>query len=427
MKSSDSSAAAGGLLRTVPLLMMVVACGHFNRIGISVAGSERIIPEQGVTAERMGLVYSAFLACYTLAMLPGGWFIDRFGAWLALVLWGFGSVVLVALTGVTGLVAGNAMSLWLGLLVVRSLLGVVNAPLHPASAHMVFERVPRQAKSLANGLVTSAACVGIAATYTMMGRLIDRLGWPWAFVGTSAMTLVVAIVWTLATRSPPVVPDAALARRRGTMDFTGLFSVLRRPSVICITLSYAAQGYFQFLFFYWIEYFFESIQHQDRSVARGYVTLIMLVMGIGMVCGGWLTDLTTRSFASGIWRAMVPMLTMIGSGAAFELGLLAQNLHVTLGAFTIAAGLIGACEGAFWTTGVGLGGRFGGTTGALMNTGGNLGGTLSPYVTPLLAGIFAEHYGEDAGWRMGMAVAGVVVIAGAALWWGVRPDEMADV
>jgi MFS family permease len=119
------------------------------------------------------------------------------------------------------------------------------------------------------------------------------------------------------------------------------------------------------------------------------------------------------------------MLAMIGSGAVFELGLLAPNPHVTLVAFTIAAGLIGACEGAFWTTGVELGGRYGGTTGALMNAGGNLGGTLSPYVTPLLGGIFAEHYGEDAGWRMGLAVAGGIVIAGAVLWCGVRPEEEA--
>jgi len=425
MRNSESSAKAGGLLRTVPLLMLVVACGHFNRIAISVAGSEWIIPEQGVTPDRMGLVYSAFLACYTLAMLPGGWFIDRFGTRAALTLWGFGSAALVALTGTTGLVVGDAMSLWLALLVVRSLLGVVNAPLHPASAQMVFERVPRVAKSLANGLVTSAACVGIAATYTVVGLMMDRLGWPLAFVVTGGMTLVVAIVWTLATRRPLATLDRAGIRPRGTLDFTGVLSVLRRPSVICLTLSYSAQGYFQYLFFYWIEYFFETIQHQDRSVARGYATLITLVMGVGMVCGGWLTDLAARSLSSR--RALVPMLSMIGSGAVFELGLLAPDPRFTLGAFTIAAGLIGACEGAFWTTGIELGGRYGGTTGALMNAGGNVGGSLSPYLTPLLGGIFAEHYGEDVGWRMGLAVAGGIVIAGAALWCGVRTEAISDV
>ena len=42
--------------------MLVVAMAHFNRIGIAVAGTERIIPDYGIDPERMGLVYSAFLA-----------------------------------------------------------------------------------------------------------------------------------------------------------------------------------------------------------------------------------------------------------------------------------------------------------------------------------------------------------------------------
>jgi hypothetical protein len=40
---------------TVLLLMLTVACGHFNRIGISVAGSERIMPEYGIDADKMGV------------------------------------------------------------------------------------------------------------------------------------------------------------------------------------------------------------------------------------------------------------------------------------------------------------------------------------------------------------------------------------
>ena len=72
---------------------------------MAVAGTERIVPDYGIDPERMGLVYSAFLLLYTLAMLPGGWFIDRFGPrWRSMVL-GFGSTVFVALTGVVGLLA----------------------------------------------------------------------------------------------------------------------------------------------------------------------------------------------------------------------------------------------------------------------------------------------------------------------------------
>ena len=188
------------LLRTVPLLMLVVATAHFNRIGISVAGNERIVQIPGLGAERMGLVYSAFLLLYTLAMLPGGWFIDRFGPRVALMVVCFGSTVFVALTGVVGLLADGPWTLWLGLMIVRSLLGLLNAPLHPASARMVFEHLPPSSRAMANGLVTAAACVGIAATYYAMGTLIDRFDWPIAFLISSGLTLIVALVWTVGTR-----------------------------------------------------------------------------------------------------------------------------------------------------------------------------------------------------------------------------------
>jgi MFS family permease len=201
-----------------------------------------------------------------------------------------------------------------------------------------------------------------------------------------------------------------------------LLPVLRRRSVICITLSYAAYGYFQYLFFYWIQYYFETIQKVDAGEARGYSTMITLAMGIGMLSGGWLADRVPQSFSPWARRALVPVLGMIASGVAFELGLLVPNPRNTLTAFTVAAALLGLCEASFWTTVVERGRPFGGSAAGLMNTGGNAGGTLSPYLTPVLSAFFAAHYGPDLGWRLSLGVAGVVVAAGAAFWWGVEAD-----
>ena len=89
----------------------------------------------------------------------------------------------------------------------------------------------------------------------------------------------------------------------------------------------------------------------------------------------------------------------------------------------IAVAVLGMCEAGFWTTVVEFGGPYGGTAAALMNTGGNAGGTVSPWLTPLFSGYFAARYGTDLGWRLSLAVAGAVVIAGAAMWWGINPVE----
>jgi MFS family permease len=400
--------------------MLVVATAHFNRISISVAGAERIVPVYGVAPDKMGMVYSAFLFFYTLAMFPGGWFIDRFGARAALLFLGLGSTIFVALTGSVGLIGHGAASVWLGLMIVRSFQGMTNAPLHPGSARMVFDQVPQASRGVANGLVTFSACLGMAVCYYAMGALIDRFDWPIAMLISSGLTLVVALIWMMRTQS---LTDHTGRGGALPSELSAVLGVIRRRSVICITLSYAAYGYFQYLFFYWIEYYFETIQHEGVGVARGYSMLITLAMGAGMVGGGWLADRVPRWFSPRIRKAIVPVLGMVASGAVFELGLLAPSPRITLVGFTLASALLGLCEAGFWTTVVELGSPFGGTAAGLMNTGGNAGGTLSPYFTPLFGRWLATGYGAELGWRLSLAIAGAVVVAGAALWWGVDPHE----
>jgi MFS family permease len=404
--------------------MLVVACSHFNRVGISVAGTERIIPGYGISPEKMGLVYSAYLAIYTLAMLPGGVLIDRFGAPSALLVLGFGSAAFVAMTGCVGLVFQSAASVWLGLMIARSLLGLFTAPLHPGAANLVHDQAPAASKSTANGLVNGAACIGIAGTYLVMGTLIDRFDWPAAFLISSGATLLIALAWALGT---PAARAAGHSERRSpNRRLAGLKSVVRNRNVICITLSYAAYGYFQYMFFYWITYYFEKIRHEDASVSRWYSTVITLAMGLGMACGGWIADHVPGRFSPWARRAVVPVAGMLASGAVFELGVVATSPQATLLAFAIAAALLGTCEAPFWTTAVHLGGSSGGTAAGMMNTGGNAGGTLSPYLTPLLSVLFAQRFGNDLGWRLGLAVAGAIVALGAVLWWGVDPGKELD-
>lgn len=407
---------------TVVLLMLLVGLGHFNRIGMAVAGTERIIPEYGITPDRMGVVYSAFLLCYTLAMLPAGWLIDSYGPRATLGLFCFGSALFVALTGTTGWL-GDATATWFGLLVVRSLMGIVNAPLHPSSANVVFECVPGNARSFANGLVTFGACIGIASTYHLFGGLMSLVGWPQAFLLTSVLTLTVGGIWILATRQfnngrPPLEPRTVAAR------FRDLRAMLVNRKVVAITLSYAALGYFQYLYFYWIEYYFQTIEKQGDEVARNYSSLIVLAMGVGMVIGGWLSDAAFRLPWPRWRRIIVPVSGLFLSGAALEIGLLSSSSQAMFAACFVSAALLGACEGAFWTTVVELGGTNRGAAAGLMNMGGNAGGTLSPVLTPHMSDLFAAQFNAQFGWKLSLALAGAVAMLGAAFWFLIElPEE----
>jgi MFS family permease len=400
-----------GALRVVALLMLVAAFGHFNRVSISVAGTEQIIPHEGVSETRMGMVYSGFLLCYTLAMLPGGWLIDRFGSRAALAVLCAGSAVGVALTGLTGWTRHDPALLWGTLLGVRCLMGAVNAPLHPGSAHMVGHSVPAAQVSFANGLVTFAACVGIAATYFLFGELIDLLDWPGAFYASSGLTFLVLVVWVwLAPR--PAAPGRAAVPGASPGKLAVLADLFSHRGLVCLTLSYAALGYFQYLFFYWVEHYFKKELHLGIERSRLYSTLVVLAMGLGMVLGGWLTDRASR-WPGRLGRAVVPVTGFVGSAFALVAGLVTSHAELTLLCFALAVAALGMCEGPFWTTAVEMGGRRGGTTAGLMNTGGNAGGLLSPVVAPQLSAYF--------GWKVGMGLAGVVALVGAALWLGIDP------
>jgi MFS family permease len=408
-----------GAWRVVGLLTVVVALGQFNRIAISVAGAERIIGENGIDATRMGQIYSAFLLFYTLAMVPAGWLIDRFGARATLITLCLGSALFVAATAGVGLFSPSAFSLWIGLLAVRSLMGFVNAPLHPAAAAMVFAHVPTRTKSLANGLVTFAACVGISATYYGFGTLIDYFSWPTAFLVTAWITLAVAAIWTWGTRRLPALiqnsPSESEIAHGRTDSITTEYapapaSVFFRRGVICLAISYAALGYFQYLFFYFVLNTFNAVG-SGVNESRTYSTIITLTMGVGMVTGGW--------FADRFGRRIVPLLAMLASGIVFELGVWDGRGRTMFYAFTASAGLLGMAEASFWTTIVALGRNRGGLAASVMNTGGNAGGMLSPTVLPFIASLFANHLAKPDAVRASLAIAGIVPIVGALLWFGV--------
>src|SRR5207237_5159661 len=97
----------------------------------------------------------------------------------------------------------QAAAVLVGLLVVRALLGVVSAPLHPTGARLVGNWIPPHGASRANGLVTAAACVGVASTYPVFGWLMDTLDWPGAFLVAGGGTLSRAAAWPPLRKAHP--------------------------------------------------------------------------------------------------------------------------------------------------------------------------------------------------------------------------------
>lgn len=409
-----SSMPVAGRWKVVLLLMGFAALAHFNRVGISVAGSEVFIKQLGISETKMGWVYTTFLIVYTIGMLPGGWLIDRIGSARTLTCLGLSMGTFVALTGTLGWITTTPMSLWLGLLVLRGLSGFCSAPLHPGAAHVVSNVMSVRQRASANGMVTAGALVGIACCYPVFGWLMDWLTWPRAFIVSGSALVVYGILWRLLAASSMPAPQPPLFAVDGRVKPVNDWALLRQNSLWLLALSYAAYGYFQYLFFYWMNHYFESVLHVSDVESRQAAFYIMLAQGLGMALGGVSTDVVCDVLGIALGRRSI-VVTGMGLGALF--GLLGVRVagqgNVTL-CLAISMGALGMCEGVFWTTATDIGGKSRGFSGAFMNTGGNVGGLISPVLTPFMA--------ERIGWPGAITVACVISGIGGLIWFLIELD-----
>jgi MFS family permease len=311
-------------------------------------------------------------------------------------------------------------------------------------------------------MVQAAAAVGIACAFPIFGALIDAVNWPSAFWISGTITAVLALAWTVYGASRPsehprlrrrelawpeaneaesMPPPAAasaeevqtgivavkrppLALARPTPPTARLW---RQPSLMLLTISYAAVGYVEYLFFFWMHYYFEDVLNLGKDASRNYAAILMLSMALGMIFGGWAADrlraidVTSRSFA------LVPVAGLCAGAVLLLLGVVAQQTFLIVTLLSLALAAVGATEAPIWTMATELGGRYGGTAAAICNTGGNAGGLIAPIITPLVSGWLGRQLSdEQVGWQLGIALGSLIAIFGAVLWYWIRPPQHAE-
>ena len=427
--SAKSPGASNVRWMIVAMLMGFTILGHFNRVSISVAGTAKFIGPGLLTKEQMGLVYSAFLLIYTLGMLPGGWVIDRLGPRLALTGMGLGMGFCVVMTGGLGWLGLPVASLLIPLLLVRGLAGGLSVPLHPGAARSVSLWLPLISRSTGNGLVTAGALIGIAVTYPAFGWLMDRVDWPWAFVVSGTAMMLFSLLWfTLSTDDAAGHPwanarekqliesDSAVVETTSLADakpvskasFSDFLPLFRNRGLVLLTISYAAVSYFQYLFFYWMEYYFLKVLMLPDGASRQAAFTVTIAMAIGMAVGGFCSDRICRRIGHR-WGCRSIAFASMGLCAVIAwFGVAAKDPNLVVWLFSLALGALGLCEGIFWTTAPNLEVRSGGLACAFLNTFGNAVGLLAPIFTPWIG----THYS----WPTAIRAACCICAFGAVLW-----------
>src|SRR5690349_18548186 len=99
---------------------------------------------------------------------------------------------------------------------------------------------------------------------------MDAVDWPIAFVIMGGLTATLALLWFVFAKDGP---DQSISSPNTVTPAQAISTPPQIRSIFFLTLSYAAVGYFQYLFFYWLHYYFESVLHMNTDDSRWYAGL----------------------------------------------------------------------------------------------------------------------------------------------------------
>jgi ACS family hexuronate transporter-like MFS transporter len=173
------------------LLFLATTLNYLDRQTLSIL-APTLQGEMRLDNEDLGWLFATFYYSYTFAQFGVGFLLDR-----SHLRWVFGLAVLAwsAVAAATGLAAG-----FVGLLVCRFFLGVMESPNWPAALRIVSRALPPEERALGNGIFTSGTSIGALIAPGLILGISAAVGWRWAFVAVGSLGVFWLAGWLAFTR-----------------------------------------------------------------------------------------------------------------------------------------------------------------------------------------------------------------------------------
>jgi MFS family permease len=404
-------------LVVIALLFAFSLISYFDRTIISIAGPQ-LMRDFGVSPTQMGAVYSAFILGYALLMIPGGHLSDRLGPRLTLALMG---VFSAAFTGLIIFAGKPGLGAYLGivpaLFAIRLGLGAVTAPLYPACAKMTANWIPVAYHARVQGFIIAGSSAGAAISPLLFTWMVLHFRWPISFIAAACVTAALGIFWLCYIRDyPPSVSRPPQSKTEP--KHTPWTKVFADRNLMLLTFAYGTLGYFQYIFFYWIYYYFGEVLHLGAQGSAKYTTLLFLTEGAIIPAAGLLSDRLTSRYGAQFGRRIVPMLGLALSAVFTYAGTVVPGVGAAVACLSLAFGLAACCEGPFWASVTEMAGERVGAASSILNTGAQVGGFFAPILTPYIA--------SHAGWSWALYTGSLVTMSGfvAIYLADVRPGRL---
>lgn len=391
---------------TLVLLLIAVLINYADRGTLALA-APIIKTEWGISASRLGVLFSAFFWTYMALQFAVGWLVDRFRVDAVMAL-GF-LIWSLSMAG-SGLAVGFA-----SLLTMRLLLGVGESVMFPAASKLCAQHLPEHSRGLANAMIMAAIRWGSAIGTFAGGLLIAHYGWHNAFLAIGLASLLWLPAWHRWRPGPPAIPE------KHTDAAPGFGAVLRQPSFWGAATGHGCGNYLLYFLISWLPYYLVQERHLSMTSMAGTAGLLYAVDSFSAIIAGTIADRKVRKGENPI---AVRKWTMAVGFAISALGLMACAFSGprTYWWCLLAIGIgSGSGNSASFAVGQTLAGpRVAGRWIGLQNGFANLSGIAGPPIT----GFLIDRTGH---FTAALALTALISVVGGLAWiFGVNNRQQVD-
>jgi ACS family D-galactonate transporter-like MFS transporter len=393
------------------LITVATLINYLDRTVISVA-APLLARDLRLNDALLGVAFSAFSWSYATAQIPGGILLDRIGARLTY----FGSLALWSLcTAAQGLVSGIA-----SLAATRLALGLAEAPAFPCNSRILATWFPQVERARATGVYSIGQYIGLAFLSPVLYWASAAFGWRVLFLAAGAVGAAFALVWLSTYRDPHasaranqaeldyIAAGGGLHTQSGPtrFDWRSIRYLLGQRQVLGASIGQFASNSTLVFFLTWFPTYLATARHMPWLKAGFFSVLPFIAATLGVVCGGFLSDLLLRGTGSANIARKLPVVCGLLLASSIVGAAFVQRNAVVIGVMSVAFFGQGLCN-LGWTliTDVAPKSLMGLTAGIF-----NLCANVAGIVTPLAVGFIVTATGSFA-WALGfiamIAIGGV--------------------
>lgn len=391
----------------VAIMLLGSVVNYLDRVNLSIANTT-ISKEFGLDPIQMGLLLSAFMWPYSLANLPAGWFVDKYGT----------NKIFLAALGLWSLstIAGGFVQGFMSMYITRVILGIAEAPFFIIGGQITQRYFVEKDRGMASSVINLGPKIANGFAPPLLTMMMIYMGWRGMFITLGLMGLVIMALWMKFYRSDDqafvIKGQIEAATSKEKPNFWKLFN---HPTSWWFNIGNAGTSYVFWLYFTWLPTYLTTQRHMSLTAA-GWASAIPFIAGvIAVPIGGYISDYLIKRGTDVIKARMVPAVggCILAAIAVIPVNYV-QDTNVAIALITISLFAGAMRVGVLWALVGDLApAEAVGTFGGIQNFASFIGGTLAPIGT----GFILQATGS---YDMVFIVSGVLCFLGAMSYALVR-------